>query len=134
MIAFDASPREACTVRETRTNTPLQALALLNETTYVEAARLLAQRVMASAATPSERIALAVRLVLARPPSEREARLLASSLERHLERFREQPEAADKLLAVGEAKHDVRHDRCELAAYAALASLILNLDEAVTKE
>jgi hypothetical protein len=135
MITFDASPREACTVRETRTNTPLQALALLNETVYVEAARLLAERVMRSAAaTPEARLALAFRLVVARPPSEREAQVLAGSFERHLERFRRRPEDAEKLLAVGEAKRDARHDPCELAAYAAVANLILNLDEAVTKE
>jgi hypothetical protein len=134
MITFDASPREACTVRETRTNTPLQALTLLNEMTFVEAARLLAERVMRAAATPQERIALSFRLVLGRGPSEHEARVLAGGLAKHVERFRQQPAEAEKLLKVGEAPRDPALDACELAAYATVANLILNLDEAVTKE
>jgi hypothetical protein len=135
MITFDASPREACTVRETRTNTPLQALTLLNETTFVEAARLLAQRVLAGqAADARQRLALAFRLVLARPPGEQEAAVLARSLERHRQRFAAQPAEAEKLLAVGEAPLAAGIDTTELAAYTAVANLILNLDEAVTKE
>jgi hypothetical protein len=134
MITFDASPREACTVRETRTNTPLQALTLLNEVTFVEAARMLAQRVMISAATPDERIALSFRLVLGRSPSEQETKVLSGGLQKHLERFRQQPAEAEKLLKLGEASCDPSLDACELAAYATVANLILNLDEAVTKE
>ncbi len=135
MMTFDASGREACSVRETRTNTPLQALTLLNEATFVEAARMLAERVMTDGgSTPAERIALAFRLALARKPSEHESQILAAGFERQLARFRQHPEAAEKLLDVGEAPRDARLDPAELAAYAAVANLILNLDEAVTKE
>jgi mono/diheme cytochrome c family protein len=135
MMTFDASGREACSVRETRTNTPLQALTLLNETTFVEAARMLAQRVMTSGGSaPAERIALAFRLALARGPSDRELQILMAGFERQLERFRQHPEAAKKLLEVGEAARDERLDAAQLAAYTAVANLILNLDEVVTKE
>ena len=135
MMTFDASGREACSVRETRTNTPLQALTLMNEVTFVEAARVLAQRVMTHrGATPAERLTLAFRLALGRQPSASELQILEKNLARHLARFREQPAAAEKLLQVGEAPRDAQCDSSELAAYAAVANLILNLDEAVTKE
>ena len=135
MVTFDASPREACTVRETRTNTPLQALTLLNEITFVEAARVLAQRVMTSgAATPDERVTLAFRLVLSRSPRDDERQILVRAWEAQRDRFRAVAGAADKLLAVGDAQRDPALDADELAAYAVVANLILNLDEAVTKE
>lgn len=135
MIAFDAAGRETCTVRETRTNTPLQALALLNEVTFVEAARMLGERVMVEGGeTPESRIALAFRLVVARPPRPAELEILAKGFENHLARYRSQPQAAAELLAAGEAARDERLDSAELAAYTAVASVILNLDETVTKE
>ena len=72
MMTFDASGRETCVVRETRTNTPLQALNLMNDVTFVEAARVLAQRVMAEGGpTPEDRLTLAFRLVLARRAAAR---------------------------------------------------------------
>ena len=81
MVAFDASTRETCTVRETRTNTPLQALDLLNDVTYVEASRKLAERVLQMpASSPSERIERAFRLVLSRRPTAAEARILRAKL------------------------------------------------------
>ena len=135
MITFDASPRESCTVRQSRTNTPLQALTLLNETTFVEAARQLAQRVMRSdCTTPAQRLELAFRLVLSRPPNEQELQVLVGSFESQAQRYRAAPEAATALLAVGESQCDTKLDSTELAAYAAVANLIFNLDESVTKE
>jgi hypothetical protein len=135
MIAFDAAGRETCTVRETRTNTPLQALALLNEVTFVEAARKLGERVMHEGGeTPESRITLAFRLVVGRPPRPAELEILIKGFENHLARYRSQPQAAAELLASGEAPRDERLDPAELAAYTAVASVILNLDEAVTKE
>jgi mono/diheme cytochrome c family protein len=135
MMTFDASGREACSVRMARTNTPLQALALLNEITFVEAARVLAQRAMSQGgATPRERITLAFRLAVARRPSERELKILLGGFERQWADFRRRPPAAEGLLRVGEAPLDARLDPCELAAYTTVASLILNLDEMVTKE
>lgn len=135
MITFDAAGRETCTVRETRTNTPLQALALLNETTFVEAARMLAQRVMLEGeASPEARIELAFRLVTARRPHPAEREILLEGFKTHLARYRAEPDAAAQLLSAGEAPRDERLDASELAAYAAVASVILNLDETVTKE
>jgi hypothetical protein len=134
MMTFDASGREACWVRTVRTNTPLQALALLNEVTYVEAARGLASRVMREAAAPADRVRLAFRYAVARAPGESELAILVAGLERHLARFRQQPEAARHFLDVGEMSSDESLDAVELAAYTATCNLILNLDEVVTKE
>jgi hypothetical protein len=135
MVAFDAATREACTVRETRTNTPLQALNLLNDVTYIEASRKLAERVLETpASSPSERIAEAFRLVLSRRPTEAEARILRASYDRRLTAFRADADSAKRLLAVGQSQRDVRLDVPELAAYTTTASLIFNLAETVTKE
>jgi hypothetical protein len=131
---FDAGMRESCNVRETRTNTPLQALNLLNDVTYVEAARVLAARVMLSAKAEKERLTLLFRLVLARRPSAREMDVLSSSLKRHRAHYAANPEAAEALTHAGEADAEPSLDAAEQAAYAAIASVVLNLDEAVTKE
>jgi mono/diheme cytochrome c family protein len=135
MVAFDAATREACTVRETRTNTPLQALNLLNDVTYIEASRKLAARVLETpASSPSERIARAFRLVLSRQPTKAEARILRASYDRRLTAFRADADSAKKLLAVGQSARDDCLDVAELAAYTTTASLIFNLAETVTKE
>jgi hypothetical protein len=135
MLTFDAAGREACVVRETRTNTPLQALTLMNDVTFVEAARVLAQRVMKEGGTtPEQRLAFAFRLATARPPTEAELKILVSGFAQHRDRYRNDKEAALKLVSVGESRRDEKLDVGELAAYTAVASLILNLDEAITKE
>jgi hypothetical protein len=134
MITFDAAGRETCIVRETRTNTPLQALNLMNDVTYVEAARALAQRVMKREKSPEDRVTLAFRLVLARPPRPAERDVLFAGLQEHLAAYRKDKSAAAKLIRTGASRPDASLDVAELAAYTAVASLILNLDEAVTKE
>jgi uncharacterized protein DUF1553 len=135
MQVFDASARESCTVREPRTNTPLQALNLMNDTTYVEAARLFAERMLKEGgATMERRVAWAFRAVTARPPTESERRILLGNLNAQLEHFRRTPEAAAKLLAVGARRRDEKVDAVELAAYSATASMLLNLDEVITKQ
>jgi len=135
MMTFDASGRETCTVRETRTNTPLQALILMNDVTFVEAARVLAQRVLLDSGPSVEaRLTLAFRLATGRQPKPAELRILASGYQRHLEDFRADPQAAEKLVKVGEAPRHAKLDVSELAAYTAVANLILNLDETITKE
>jgi hypothetical protein len=135
LITFDAAAREACTVRKARTNTPLQALTLLNEVTFVEAARVLAQRVLREAGpAPEDRLTLAFRLVTARRPRPAEMQILRAGWERHCTRFRKDPGAARKLLSAGEYPRGMRHDVAELAAYTAVAGVILNLDETITKE
>jgi hypothetical protein len=128
MSTFDAPGREACTVRETRTNTPLQALALMNDVTYVEAARVLAQRMV------TQGIADGFRRVLSRRPTAAEEAILRRTQAANLEDFRRNPDAARKLISAGDSKPDPAIDPVELAAMTTVASLILNLDEAVTKE
>ena len=128
MVGFDSPNRETCVVRESRTNTPLQALNLMNDETYLEAARKLAERSLRD-----ERPLRSVFMrALGREPSARELDVLAKALQRFESRFAKDPSAAQKLLDVGESK-SVYPDPAKLAAYASVASMILNLDEAVTK-
>ncbi|MCW5962876.1 MAG: DUF1553 domain-containing protein [Bryobacterales bacterium] len=135
LVTFDAPDREKCTARRTNTNTPLQALVLLNDPTYVEASRALAQRVLKEAAPdPGSRIRHAFRLVTARDPNPRELQALRDLAETQIARYRRDPEAAKRLLKVGESPYDQRLDARELAGWATVASVILNLDEAITKE
>jgi hypothetical protein len=135
MNVFDASSREYCMVRETRTNTPLQALNLMNDTTYVEAARVMAQRMLSEGGTkPDERIALGLRLAAGRPPDENEKQVLLGDLQSQLEYFSRHPQEATRLLAVGAKPGEAKVKAEELAAYAVIASLILNLDEVITKQ
>ncbi|HVA46360.1 MAG TPA: PSD1 and planctomycete cytochrome C domain-containing protein [Pirellulales bacterium] len=133
LSTFDAPDREVCTVRRARTNTPLQALILLNDPTYVEAARKLAERVLREAGSTEDRMERMFQLVLARRPSGREAAVLRSIVEEQLAKFRVDHEAAVKLLSVGESPRDERFEPAELAAWSAAASVVLNLDEAVTR-
>lgn len=135
MLIFDMPGREMCLVRRSRTNTPLQALSLLNEITYVEASRGLAERMLTEGGqTPNERIRFAFQLATARNPSDRELKTLLAGLEKRLLSYRADPESAHQLLKVGEKKPTVGLDPLELAAYSITASVILNLDETVTKE
>jgi len=133
MMSFDASAREMCRVRPSRTSTPLQALALMNDVTFVEAARGLAQRVIRDGGeSASDRVSLAFRKVLARPPRPEELALLIDNLNANLARYRGDPDAALALISQGESPRDEQITDWELAAYTALAGLILNLDEAIT--
>jgi hypothetical protein len=132
---FDTASRQTCWVKQTRTNSPLHALVTLNDTTYVEAARALAERVLTTAGPePGQRIELAFRLVLARRPTAEEARVLRAGLERVRREFAESPEAARKLLRTGESPRNEALDPIDHAAHAALCSALLNLDEALTRE
>jgi hypothetical protein len=135
MMLFDAPFRETCTVRRPRTNTPLQALNLLNDPTYVEASRFLAQRMMREGGSSSaSRLGYGFRLVTARDPRVAELAILEASLERTLRDFQSDPASASAFLKIGEAPTDASLQVAELASYTTLASTMLNLDEAVTKE
>jgi hypothetical protein len=133
MTAFDAPGREMCSVRPTRTNTPLQALALMNDVTFVEASRGIAQRIMHDSKTPEQRVSHAFRLVLAREPKADELRLLLANWQDQLARFRSDPAAAKAFISAGESPRDEKLPAAEHAAYAALCALIMNLDEAITR-
>jgi len=135
MMNFDAAGREACVVRELRTNTPLQSLNLMNDVTYLEAARKMAERMMTEGGTtPAQRIAYGFELATAREPDKRESEVLQSSLSYYRDAFQSDPAAATKYLRQGEAPRDSSLDPRELAAYSTVASMLLNLDKAVTKE
>ena len=135
MLTFDASGREACAVLETRTNTPLQALNLMNDVTYVEAARFLAQRMMLEGgASPGERIGFAYRLATGRRPDARREAILLESYHHHRANYEEDRKAALQLVSQGERPRNPELDLAELASYTTVASLILNLDETISKE
>ncbi len=136
MAIFDAPDRESCTVRRERTNTPLQALVLMNDPQYMRTARHLAQRIIAEAsATDSERIDQLALLTLSRQLSPDESQVVANSLTQFRDIYRSQSEAARELL------HDPANatfslqteDPNELASWIMVASQIMNLDETVTK-
>ena len=132
---FDVPNRTVCSVRQVRTNTPLHALALLNDTTYVEAARNLAERLLLDAGTtPDQKIERAFRLATARRPGEAERKILGESLARLRAQYSADRDAAAKLVAVGEKPRDPKLDARELAAWTALVSTVMNLDEAITRE
>jgi hypothetical protein len=132
---FDNSDRQVCSVRPRRTNTPLQALVLLNDPTYVEAARLLAQRILNLADQSSGgRLATAFRIATSRWPSQTEQSVLEGCLERAREHFQDQSEAAEALLSVGETRLEPRGDSVELAAYTSVMNVLLNMDETITRE
>ncbi len=133
-LSFDAPNREVCTDCRARTNTPLQALVLLNDPSYVEAARVLAQRTIQSGgADTMARLRFAFRLCTARVPSEQELAVLSRILDANLARFRQNPAAATRLISVGESPRPADLDPAELAAWTAIGNLLLNLDETITK-
>jgi hypothetical protein len=135
MINFDGANRETCVVRETRTNTPLQSLNLMNDVTFVEAARVLAQRMFHEAGSSNEdRLRYGFRLVLSRNPNEDELAVLRRSLDAHQAYFAADADRTRKYLAQGEMPVDQTIEPARLAALTSVASLMLNLDEAVTKQ
>jgi hypothetical protein len=134
-LFFDVATRQQCAVKVGRTNTPLHALITLNDITYVEAARALAERMLKEGgATDFERLAYGFRLCTARHPEEKEAALLAKSLTRFRQQYAADPDAARKLIATGESKPDPNLAAPELAAHTSVGLLLLNLDETLSKE
>jgi hypothetical protein len=129
MINFDSPNREVCTVNQVRTNTPLQALNLMNDVAFLEAARKLAERMMYQGG-----IDYAWNLALGRPAAPEQKRVLQRALDRFTRRYQDDPKAAEEFLAQGDSARDKTLDTAQLAAYTAVASLILNLDEVITNE
>ncbi len=135
MITFDAAGRETCIVRESRTNTPLQALNLMNDVTFVETSRVLAERIITEGKNdPKNRIQIAFRLATGRYPTDRESDILLEGFHRHKETYQRNSEAALRLVEQGNSPRNKSIKVEELAAYTMITSLILNLDEIVTKE
>jgi hypothetical protein len=135
LVTFDAPTRESCTVTRARTNTPLQALVLLNDPTFLEAARALAQRILREKGLDREgRLRFAFRLCTARTPDEREVRVLVRVLDLQWKNYLRDRQAAKELLGVGELPRPATLDGAELAAWTAVSNLLLNLDETITRE
>jgi hypothetical protein len=134
MTTFDGPSRESCIVRRERTNTPLQALLLLNDPQYVEAARGLAERALKEGGdTDAGRAAFLFRTAVCRAPSVEELAELIDAVHEELANYRNNPDAAAKLIAVGTMPVDPKLDQAELAAWTMAANVVLNLDEVVTK-
>jgi mono/diheme cytochrome c family protein len=134
-VFFDVAARQTCQVKTARTNTPLHALVTLNDVTYVEAARALAERVLLGPATEDAgRLTEAFRRCTSRPPRPNELAVLTKRLATLRETFSKDESAAKRLIAVGESKPSEKLNHAELAAYTSVATLLLNLDETITKE
>ncbi|MBA61490.1 MAG: hypothetical protein CMJ76_03905 [Planctomycetaceae bacterium] len=132
---FDAPSREFCTVNRPRTNTPLQALVLMNDPTYVEAARVFSQRIIAEGGDSTEsRFIFAFQTAVARTPDAQEMEVLHRLYQQQYEIYRQDQAAAMKIISVGESPVPEGLDQTEHAVWTALASIILNLDETVTRE
>ncbi|MCH2202257.1 MAG: DUF1553 domain-containing protein [Fuerstiella sp.] len=134
MFAIDAPTRELCTVRRQRTNTPLMALVMMNDPTFVEAARALAENAMTNAVLPLNRIEFMFTRATTRQPKAVESDVLLTVYERQRDVFGRNDDAALKLLTVGESKRNQMLDPGEHAALTTIASIILNMDETITKE
>ncbi len=133
MTSFDAPNRESSCLRRERSNTPLQALNLMNDVQYFEAARNLAQRVMLGNVSADARVTAMFRLTTGRFPNAQEAEVMLQALAKHRAAYEAKPEEAKKCISYGESKPDERLNPTELAAWTMLANLMMNLDEVVTK-
>ena len=134
MVAFDAPSREECTVERPRSNIPQQALVLLNDPTFVEAAHGLAERTLQSAEPETaKRIDWIWKEVLSRLPEKTEAEVLTKVYERHRTQYEADPESAKQLLNVGTLPVNESLDTVELAAWTSVARIVLNLNETITR-
>ncbi|HEY1171779.1 MAG TPA: PSD1 and planctomycete cytochrome C domain-containing protein [Verrucomicrobiae bacterium] len=134
MTTFDAPSREAFCVKRERSNTPLQALQLMNDVQHFEAARAFAQRMMKEGGTTvSDRLAFGFQTATGREPSKQETEVLKDSYFKQLVRYEKDTEAAKKAISYGDSKADTTLNVSELAAYTIVANMVLNMDEVVTK-
>jgi hypothetical protein len=134
MLTFDAAMKESCEVRRVRTSTPLQALTLLNDPQVLEAARVLATRLVENGSlSPEQKIERAFRIILIRRPTQQEVTILNQGYQEELARLREAPEKAKKLLQVGEYPQSKMADPISCAALMQVITILYNLDEAISK-
>jgi hypothetical protein len=134
MTAFDAPNREVCTIQRENTNTPLQALVLLNDTEFVEASKILAERMHKEGGNSiDEQITYGFRLAISRQPKKEEKEILKELYEQQAERFSKNPKETSKLLAVGKRQLDKTLDKSKIAALTMVANTMLNHDETYMK-
>jgi hypothetical protein len=133
MLTFDASNRDQCEVKRVRTNTPLQALVLLNDPQVLEAARVLAEKLSAEKISDQDKIEKAFRLIICRKTNEKEKQILLDYYAKEKEEFSQQPAKAENFLKAGEYKHEQNLDKAETAALMQVVHTIYNMEEAITK-
>jgi len=134
LLAFDAPNREECTADRARSNTPLQSLVLLNDPSFVEAARVFADNILHSGgSTTREKLDWAFRLAMSRPIKSAEVEVLERLLQSHLDEYKSDATAANELLSVGANPVSADLDKVELAAWTSVARTILNLHETITR-
>jgi hypothetical protein len=133
LSAFDAPSREECVVERTRSNTPQQALALLNDPTYVEASRVLAADLIKSKEKDEDRLQLLFTRALQRPPRQQEKDVLLPLLVKHRQQFTADAAAAEKLTKVGEAAAPSDEAKADLAAWTNVCRVVINLHETITR-
>lgn len=133
MLTFDASNRDQCEVKRVRTNTPLQALVLLNDPQALEAARVLAEKLSAEKISAGEKIEKAFRLIICRRAGEKEKQILSEYYKNEKEKFLQQPAKAESFLKAGEHRHEPGINKPEAAALMQVIHTIYNMEEAITK-
>ena len=133
MLTFDASNRDQCEVKRVRTNTPLQALVLLNDPQVLEAARVLAERISTENIPDEQRIEKAFRLIICRRATEKERQILFEYYKKEKEEFSKQPAKAESFLKAGEYKHEEKINKIDAAALMQVVHTIYNMEEAITK-
>ena len=133
MLTFDGANRDQCEVKRVRTNTPLQALVLLNDPQVLEAARVLAEKLSVEKLTEEQRIEKAFRLVICRKATEKEKQILFDYYKKEKEQFSKQPAKAGNFLKAGEYKHETIADKITTAALMQVVHTIYNMEEAITK-
>ena len=133
MLVFDGSNRDQCEVNRMRTNTPLQALVLLNEPLMLEAARVFAERLMLEKSTPEEKVKKAFQTIVCRQPKQEELTILLQYFDQEKTGFNQYPDKAREFIAAGEYKHEKINDVISLAALMQVVQTIYNLDEAISK-
>jgi hypothetical protein len=133
MLTFDASNRDQCEVKRVRTNTPLQALILLNDPQVLEAARVLAEKLSTENISDEQRIEKAFRMIICRKETEKEKQILSGYYKKEKEEFLKQPAKAESFLKAGEYKHEEKINKVEAAALMRVVHTIYNMEEAITK-
>ena len=133
MTTFDAPLRDSCTVKRSQTNTPLQALAIMNEPAFLESSRTMAARLLRSKASDPDRLRLAYELTLGRAPDVMESGLLLRALRRYRGQYEKDPESATKLLAVGDSPATKNLSASEQAAWMLICSSLMNTNEFVSQ-
>ena len=134
LAVFHAPSREECTAQRVVSNTPQQALTLLNSPIFIEAARVFAQRIMLHGLDADKQIDYAFRLCVVRPPTQLERRRLLDLYQQQLKSFERDSSAAEKLVTQGSAQHPLNLNAPQLAAWMMVSNVLLNLDETITKE